>query len=629
MPASIEDFQLLRVLGNGSFGAVVEAVGKRDKLANRHVAVKMMSKNRMSSDGLKRRVVNEVAIHLRLQHPAVLKLYDCFEDKQYVYLVMELCTAGELDALLRHDNGNRRKLTELQTRRIMQQLVGGLMYLHTHGVLHRDLKPSNILLTKEGQVVEMDRLNEERTLCGTPNYMAPEILARQPYGFASDIWSLGCVFVKMLTGRPPFQGRTPEETLNNICNGSIQTLSYMSPVAQSLAKQLLQRDPSKRISLPYILLHEFFTETEDTHPAPLSSQSHRPPSPPIPSQNEISPLVPINTERLRPLKQKTKHGTVELLEDGRLKLDLLGEPFIMLISGDGQTIEFVEHGTRQAIVSEFTLDKLPAQYQRKYAYASRFVDLVRSRTPKITFFSSQAQCSLMENGPNADFEVQFYDGWKIRYLARRSQLEVTEATQPTDQHYKQHHSREPSREPITHVFDLQEDPLNLTPAIATRFQHARDTLRRCLDAEKQSSSYPVVIRRRSTSIPATNGAAEQLPPTSESPSTTSNDANSPRNIEFHKPTTAHSHRLFTPMDHEDALPTTVFLAHVGWLVRFKHYDLVLFADGTQLRTHPSKQIIYWRESMHTDEKRYALNEPLPVVVSEKLSLLPLLQSLPV
>ncbi|RKP23715.1 kinase-like domain-containing protein, partial [Syncephalis pseudoplumigaleata] len=261
------DFQLLRVLGNGSFGAVLEAVGKRDKLAGRHVAIKMMAKNRMSSEGLKRRVVNEVAIHLRLQHPAVLKLYDCFEDKQYVYLVMELCGGGALDALLLREDGTHHTLTESQTRRIMQQLVGGLMYLHTHGVLHRDLKPSNILLTKEGQVklgdfglsvlLEMDRLNEERTLCGTPNYMAPEILARQPYGFASDIWSLGCVFVSMLTGRPPFQGRTPEETLDNIRNGYMPSLSAMSHTAQDLAKAILKRDPFERISLSNILHHPF------------------------------------------------------------------------------------------------------------------------------------------------------------------------------------------------------------------------------------------------------------------------------------------------------------------------------------------------------------------------------------
>jgi hypothetical protein len=102
----------------------------------------------------------------------------------------------------------------------------------------------------------------------------------------------------------------------------------------------------------------------------------------------------------------------------------------------------------------------------------------------------------MENGPHADFEVKFYDGWKIQYSARRKELEVTEPS-PIHQHTTHSSERRPS--PTIHRFDLERDLVDLVPPIATRFQHARDILRRCLDAERQSSTYPVVIRRRSNS----------------------------------------------------------------------------------------------------------------------------------
>ncbi|RKP08434.1 kinase-like domain-containing protein, partial [Thamnocephalis sphaerospora] len=261
------DYQLLRVLGNGSFGAVLEAQGVRGMLRGRRVAIKMIAKRQMASDALWKRVVNEVTIHLRLRHPAVLRLYDCFEDADHVYLVMELCTGGELFGQL-HRNGRRRRLTEARTRDIMRQLISGLMYLHAHGVLHRDLKLSNVLLTADHRVklgdfglatlLRANRPDERRTLCGTPNYIAPEVLAHEPYGFESDIWSLGCILVALLTGRGPFEGQSTAETLDNIRNCTYSLPGSMSVASRDLARRFLQKDPHRRISLQKALLHPFF-----------------------------------------------------------------------------------------------------------------------------------------------------------------------------------------------------------------------------------------------------------------------------------------------------------------------------------------------------------------------------------
>ncbi|KAI8052265.1 hypothetical protein BDF22DRAFT_512533 [Syncephalis plumigaleata] len=298
------------------------------------------------------------------------------------------------------------------------------------------------------------------------------------------------------------------------------------------------------------------------------------------------------------MKQQTQHGNIELLEDGRVKLAVRGESRIMLISGDGNTIELIEEGSRPAVVAKYKLDDLPEQYHRKYAYASRFVELVRSRTPKITYFSSEAQCSLMENGPNADFEVKFYDGWKIQYSARRKELEVTE---PVPTHASSSSSPSSGRQrstPITHRFDPERDLLDLAPPIATRFQHARDILARCLDAERQSSSYPVVIRRR-----ANSNTAPIL--SSRSPSVTFYDNDLYQNNVETKPakaTPASTSNTTQNTRIEKPYLYTAFLSHVGWLVRFVHGDLALFVDGTQLRTKHTQQMIYWRESSHATEE---------------------------
>lgn len=166
----------------------------------------------MRAQHLTKRVANEVEIHWQLRHSAILELYNYFEDSDYVYLVMEICENGNLYQYLKdHPDG---KLPEAQARSIMYQLVNGLVYLHSNGIIHRDLKLSNLLLNEQynlkiadfGLAAKLlDPTSEQKTMCGTPNYISPEIVSRMPYGLSSDVWSLGCMLVTLLTGSPPFQ----------------------------------------------------------------------------------------------------------------------------------------------------------------------------------------------------------------------------------------------------------------------------------------------------------------------------------------------------------------------------------------------------------------------------------------
>ncbi|KAJ3192513.1 Serine/threonine-protein kinase plk4 [Irineochytrium annulatum] len=145
MPQRIEDYDLSEKLGQGGFGFVYKA---RIKLTGVDVAIKMIDKMLMKASKMSRRVGNEIEIHWQLHHPSILKLLTYFEDDAFVYLVMELCHNGELYRYVQ-----QRPLSEPEARRILEQVVNGLVYLHRNGIIHRDLKLSNILLTKDHNAV--------------------------------------------------------------------------------------------------------------------------------------------------------------------------------------------------------------------------------------------------------------------------------------------------------------------------------------------------------------------------------------------------------------------------------------------------------------------------------------------
>jgi serine/threonine protein kinase len=167
----------------------------------------------MKAAKMSQRVANEVELHWQLHHSSILELLNYFEDSKYVYLVTELCEKGELFRFMQKHRPEK-KFSEQEAVYLMKQIMIGLKYLHSHSIIHRDLKLSNLLLTDDFKVKIADfglavRLNdkngEQQTLCGTPNYISPEVVQRQPYGLSTDIWSLGCMLVTMLTGCPPFE----------------------------------------------------------------------------------------------------------------------------------------------------------------------------------------------------------------------------------------------------------------------------------------------------------------------------------------------------------------------------------------------------------------------------------------
>lgn len=160
----------------------------------------------------------EIKIHRSLSHPNIVGFHDCFDDENNVYMVLELCTSGSLMDMLRR----RRRLTEPETRYFMVQLIGACHYMHTHQVIHRDLKLGNLLLDADmnikvadfGLAALIENPGErKKTICGTPNYIAPEVLfdTANGHSFEVDTWSIGVILYTLVIGKPPFQTKDVKE----------------------------------------------------------------------------------------------------------------------------------------------------------------------------------------------------------------------------------------------------------------------------------------------------------------------------------------------------------------------------------------------------------------------------------
>ncbi|XP_002165681.3 serine/threonine-protein kinase PLK4 isoform X1 [Hydra vulgaris] len=261
---SIDNYEVFELLGRGSFAVVYRAVHKP---TCKEVAIKMIDKKKLQSSSMMKRVCNEVEIHCQLKHPSILEMYGSFEDSNYVYLILELCHNGELQQYLK-----KSPMNEEQARKTIREVIIGLLYLHSHGILHRDLSLGNILLTKNMDIKIADfglaaKLNmptdKHYTMCGTPNYISPEIATRSPHGLESDVWSLGCMLYTLLVGKPPFDTEGVKTTLNRVVMADYSVPKYLSFEAKDLIDKLLKKNPNDRITLSGILDHPFLLGKEN------------------------------------------------------------------------------------------------------------------------------------------------------------------------------------------------------------------------------------------------------------------------------------------------------------------------------------------------------------------------------
>ncbi|XP_049548093.1 serine/threonine-protein kinase PLK4-like [Anopheles darlingi] len=582
----IEDYEVYEVLGKGGFATVYRAKCLRSGI---FVAIKMINKNATQSSGLTNRVRQEVYIHSKLKHPSVLELYTYFEDATFVYLVLELATNGELQQYLRARNS---PFNDYEAALVMRQVVEGVLYLHSQNILHRDISLSNLLLSTNmtvkiadfGLATELNRADEKHlTLCGTPNFISPEVVSRASHGLPADVWGLGCMLYTLLVGKPPFDTNGVKSTLTRVVISNYIIPANIAPDASDLIEGLLKKNPSERIALNDVLAHPFMkrcdpcvgnvgpsryrvgTSAADSgigaiscaaaenselflNRSPSATDEHKEPMPqhfaarPTDSQvfgsnakrtqpqvsllskfnsielmekyninkaeitgqdadkvhhsgsyrpvskhtveYEITPQQsvqksntleclklqtpamfsvasssnnrngmaadekqmhnfasgrhqlppPLNTARLLPDRHRTKHVILSITStEGEVVLEFLKPKgrlqedrvvAVCRISSDGMRFLFYQPGGSRGIPIKdrppdvpthgtlcYTYDSLPEQHWKKYIYAARFVKMVKAKTPKITLYSDQAKCQLMET--LEDYEAIFYDGYKM------------------------------------------------------------------------------------------------------------------------------------------------------------------------------------------------------------------------
>lgn len=258
----IKDFDVLKELGSGSFGRVFLAVHKKTKVK---YAIKAIDKKNKTNIEEKPYFRRELEVMYKIHHPNVVKLFGHFEDKKYCYFLMEYITKGNVYSLLK----NKKKNLSLKViASIMKDIISAAYFLHNMNppIIHRDIKPENILLN-DGLVAKLTDFGwsnyiqegEKRiTVCGTPVYLAPEIINEQGHDERVDIWCIGVLLFELITGEVPFKGNNLELLKNNILHLKIEWPKEMNPDAKDLISKLLRLDPSERLPLEDILEHPFF-----------------------------------------------------------------------------------------------------------------------------------------------------------------------------------------------------------------------------------------------------------------------------------------------------------------------------------------------------------------------------------
>ena len=266
-----DSYDLGARLGEGAYSLVFRA---RHRASGLEVAVKVAAKERMSENDRKR-LVEEVAIMARLDHPHILALFAFYDEPAAYYIVMELCLGGELfDRIV-----NASTYSEAAARDTLSSLAQTVSYLHERGVAHRDLKPENILLSSSDPATSMIKLGDLgfakkvpliglSTSCGTPSYVAPEILKGEPYGLPCDIWSLGVILYILLCGYAPFSSANQSDLFRMIVSGKfVFDAPYWDKVstpAKELIRRLIVVAPDKRATAAELMAHPWLNGNVST-----------------------------------------------------------------------------------------------------------------------------------------------------------------------------------------------------------------------------------------------------------------------------------------------------------------------------------------------------------------------------
>mmetsp|Transcript_5892 Transcript_5892/g.8338 ORF Transcript_5892/g.8338 Transcript_5892/m.8338 type:complete len:321 (-) Transcript_5892:170-1132(-) len=252
---SLNDFEIGKPLGRGKFGSVYLAREKRTKYI---VAIKVLQKSQLLKAGVEHQLRREIEIQSHLRHRNILRMYGYFYDSKRIYLILEYSPGGELYKRLT----NKGRFSEKTSAKYISDLSQALDYCHKKHVIHRDIKPENLLVGAHGEIKIADfgwsvhaPTSRRNTLCGTLDYLPPEMVEGREHDEQVDVWSLGVLLFEFLVGNPPFEAEGHSATYRRISRVDLRFPNGVPPDAQDLIRKLLQKDPRKRMSLQSIPTH--------------------------------------------------------------------------------------------------------------------------------------------------------------------------------------------------------------------------------------------------------------------------------------------------------------------------------------------------------------------------------------
>ncbi|XP_047941609.1 CBL-interacting protein kinase 23 [Salvia hispanica] len=256
-------YELGRTLGEGTFAKVKFA---RNLETDENVAIKILDKEKVLKHKMVGQIKREISTMKLIRHPNVIRMFEVMASKTKIYIVMEFVTGGELFDKI----ASRGILKEDETRNYFQQLINAVDYCHSRGVYHRDLKPENLLLDSKGILKVSDfglsalpqQVREDgllHTTCGTPNYVAPEVINNKGYdGAKADIWSCGVILFVLMAGFLPFEEPNLVALYKKIFKADFKCPRWFSKSVQKLITRILDPNPSTRITISEILENEWF-----------------------------------------------------------------------------------------------------------------------------------------------------------------------------------------------------------------------------------------------------------------------------------------------------------------------------------------------------------------------------------
>lgn len=252
---TLDDFEIGRPLGKGKFGSVYLARLKENGFI---VALKVLFKSQLQKGGCEHQLRREIEIQGHLDHPNVLRMYNYFWDNKRVFLVLEYAEHGELYKILQ----SNKRFSDAQAAVYMFQMADALQYCHSKNVIHRDIKPENLLVASNSELKIADfgwsvhaPGKKRGTMCGTMDYLPPEMVMGVKHGAEVDNWSLGVLCYEFLCGQPPFESEDTAKTYNKIRNVQYRFPNYVSAGARDFINRLLVFEPEKRMTLAEMKRH--------------------------------------------------------------------------------------------------------------------------------------------------------------------------------------------------------------------------------------------------------------------------------------------------------------------------------------------------------------------------------------